>query len=92
VTLLKAEPDRSRLRLAFGEGRNREVKRYCQALGHPVRRLVRVEFGPLRLGRLAPGQSRPLTGREVAALRRLRRPQTSPIIRGLLTESHQELL
>ena len=39
-----------RLSVTFAEGRYREVKRYCEALGHPVMRLRRVQFGPLRLG------------------------------------------
>lgn len=60
------------LRLTFAEGRYREVKRYCKALGHPVRRLKRVQFGPLRLGALAPGAHRPLTAAELAALNDLR--------------------
>ncbi|HEU5324090.1 MAG TPA: pseudouridine synthase [Methylomirabilota bacterium] len=59
----------SLLRLTFTEGRKHEVKRYCEALGHRVRRLRRVAFGPLRLGSLRVGESRPLTAREVAALR-----------------------
>jgi pseudouridine synthase len=83
VRLLHRGRERTRLALTFGEGRWREVKRYCQALGHPVRRLTRVRFGPLTLGRLPPGESRPLTGREVAALMRLRGGDPSPIMRRL---------
>jgi 23S rRNA pseudouridine2605 synthase len=59
----------STLRLSFTEGRKHEVKRYCDALGHRVRRLRRIAFGPLRLGALAPGACRPLTPGEVSALR-----------------------
>ena len=59
----------TRLRLTFGEGRKHEVKRYCEALGHPVVRLRRVAFGPLTLGELAIGATRDLTRRELAALR-----------------------
>jgi pseudouridine synthase len=59
----------SRLQLTFGEGRKHEVKRYCEALGHRVRRLRRVAFGPLRLGDLPLGACRPLAPREVSALR-----------------------
>jgi 23S rRNA pseudouridine2605 synthase len=40
----------------------------CEAVGHPVRRLVRTRFGPLRDHRLAPGQWRPLTQAEIRAL------------------------
>ncbi len=63
---------RTRLSVTFSEGRYREVKRYCKALGHPVQRLKRVQFGPLRLGGLAPGGHRPLTRAELAALNDLR--------------------
>ncbi|PYM06595.1 MAG: pseudouridine synthase [Candidatus Rokuibacteriota bacterium] len=55
--------------LTFTEGRKHEVKRYCEALGHPVTRLRRIAFGPLTLGDLRPGQTRPLTTREIASLR-----------------------
>jgi 23S rRNA pseudouridine2605 synthase len=61
------------LRLAFCEGRKHEVKRYCEALGHPLRRLVRTRLGPLELGGLPPGRHRRVTGRELAALRSLTR-------------------
>jgi pseudouridine synthase len=72
VTRLAARADSSRLRVTFAEGRYREVKRYCKALGHPVRRLKRVQFGPLRLGDLAPGAHRALTPAEHRALDNLR--------------------
>ncbi len=71
VRLLRRMRDTTRLRLVFTEGRYREVKRFCEALGHPVVRLRRIEFGPLRLGCLAPGDSRPLTSAELARLSRL---------------------
>ncbi|MGH9464789.1 MAG: pseudouridine synthase, partial [Thermoanaerobaculia bacterium] len=59
----------STLRLTFTEGRKHEVKRYCEALGHRVRGLRRIAFGPLSLGTLPRGACRPLTPRELAALR-----------------------
>lgn len=48
------------LRLAVREGRKREVRRMLEALGRPVRKLVRLRFGPIELGNLAPGMWRAL--------------------------------
>lgn len=53
-----------RLEFTIAEGRTREVRRLCEALGLAVERLVRTRFGPVRLGSLEPGQTRPLTMRE----------------------------
>jgi 23S rRNA pseudouridine2605 synthase len=58
------------LRVTIHEGRNRQVRRMCEAVGHPVRRLVRTRIGPLRVGSLAPGAWRELTAPEVRALER----------------------
>lgn len=58
------------LRLVIHEGRNRQVRRMCEAVGHPVRRLVRVRIGPLRDPDLAAGEWRPLAVDEVRALER----------------------
>jgi len=69
VELDRAGPRESRLKLTFAEGRKHEVKRFCEALGHRVTSLRRIAFGPVALGALRPGQSRPLTAREVSALR-----------------------
>ena len=65
--------DESRVRIVLREGRNRQVRRMLEAIGHPVRRLRRVEMGPLRLGRLRPGAVRELLVSEVAALQRAAR-------------------
>ena len=56
------------LRLVVHEGRNRQVRRMCEAVGHPVRRLVRTRIGPVRATSLAPGQWRHLTVEEVRSL------------------------
>jgi pseudouridine synthase len=69
VALLDSGPATSRVRVAFTEGRKHEVKRYCEALGHPVVYLRRVAFGPIQLGSLPVGRSRALTASEVRALR-----------------------
>jgi 23S rRNA pseudouridine2605 synthase len=58
----------SLLRIAIHEGRNRQVRRMCEAVGHPVTRLVRTRIGPLADRRLAPGEWRPLAVAEVRAL------------------------
>jgi 23S rRNA pseudouridine2605 synthase len=56
------------LELTIHEGRKRQVRRMCKAVGHPVQRLERVRFGPLELGELKPGRYRRLTAVELAAL------------------------
>jgi 23S rRNA pseudouridine2605 synthase len=58
-----------RLELTIHEGRKRQVRRMCEAVGHPVRELERVAFGPLRLGGLEPGEHRRLSPAEVERLR-----------------------
>lgn len=60
-----------RLELTLTEGRNREVRRLCEAVGLEVLRLVRTRFGPIALGRLPRGQCRPLTAAERDRLRAL---------------------
>jgi pseudouridine synthase len=74
VRLLRRAARSTWLSLTFAEGRYREVKRYCQALGHAVVRLRRVRFGPLRLDDLPVGRCRPLTRAELARLNDLRGP------------------
>jgi 23S rRNA pseudouridine2605 synthase len=59
------------IELTIHEGRNRQVRRMCAAVGHPVAELRRVSFGPLRLGRLAAGEHRRLTPAELQRLRSL---------------------
>ncbi len=58
------------LRITIHEGRKRQVRRMCAAIGHPVHRLVRTRIGPIRLENLAPGEWRRLTATEVRALER----------------------
>lgn len=58
------------LRLTIHEGRNRQVRRMCEAVGHPVRRLVRTRIGPVADPSLRPGRWRPLARHEVQALLR----------------------
>ncbi len=58
------------VRITIHEGRNRQVRRMCEAIGHPVVRLVRTRIGPLVERSLAPGEWRALTQDEVRALER----------------------
>jgi 23S rRNA pseudouridine2605 synthase len=62
---------RGRLELTIHEGRKHQVKRMCAAVGHPVLRLHRSRYAGLDLRSLEPGEWRPLTAPEVAALRAL---------------------
>jgi 23S rRNA pseudouridine2605 synthase len=56
------------LEITIHEGRKREVRRMCEAVGHPVTGLERIAFGPLALGELKPGRYRRLSVVEVEAL------------------------
>jgi 23S rRNA pseudouridine2605 synthase len=56
------------IEITIHEGRKRQVKRMCEAVGHPVKRLERVAFGPLELGDLPQGRWRKLSDAEVDAL------------------------
>ncbi len=63
-----SQPEPGVLRITIHEGRNRQVRRMCEAVGHPVTRLVRTRIGPLHDRRLRPGTWRHLTQDEVIAL------------------------
>lgn len=60
----------SLLRITIREGRNRQVRRMCEAVGHPVVRLVRTRIGPVNGRDVAPGRFRELSMEEVMALSR----------------------
>ena len=64
-----SQPEAGVLRITIHEGRNRQVRRMCEAVGHPVNRLVRVRIGPIRDQRTPPGKFRHLTPHEVITLR-----------------------
>ena len=70
VGLLERVPGGSLVEITITEGRNRQVRRMFEAIGHPVTRLVRRAVGPLELGRLKPGSFRRLKPHEVQALYR----------------------
>lgn len=82
VSRVRFDPgaNRTSFTLVLTEGRKRQIRRSLRALGHPVRKLVRVRMGTVRLGRLAVGQARPLRREEV---RRLQQHATGLIGAGL---------
>jgi 23S rRNA pseudouridine2605 synthase len=63
-----SQPSPGVLRVTIHEGRNRQVRRMCEAVGHPVTRLVRVRIGPITDRRLKPGQWRALSDEELHQL------------------------
>jgi 23S rRNA pseudouridine2605 synthase len=63
-----SQPSPGVLRITIHEGRNRQVRRMCDAIGHPVTRLIRVRIGTLQDRTLQPGQWRHLETRELKAL------------------------
>ncbi|WP_134698915.1 pseudouridine synthase [Ammoniphilus sp. YIM 78166] len=71
LTFKDPQLNQATIKLTIHEGRNRQVRRMCQAVGHPVVKLKRVQLGFLTLGKLAPRQYRMLTPQEVDKLRQL---------------------
>ncbi len=69
VTEVSRSPTATVLEIVIHEGRKRQIRRMLEAVGHRVSSLERVRFGPLELGGLAPGASRPLEPAELEALR-----------------------
>ncbi|MHC4416247.1 MAG: pseudouridine synthase [Planctomycetota bacterium] len=70
LRLIKRDRDRTRLRMELREGRNRQIRRMMERVGYPVQKLRRIASGPLKLEGLRVGEWRPLTPRELAALKR----------------------
>lgn len=71
IVPLKETDENSWLEMTLHEGRNRQVKRMWEKMGHSVLKLVRVRFGGLSLGKIKPGEYRPLRPAEVEKLNRL---------------------
>jgi len=67
---LRREANEATILITIREGRNRQVRNMCEAIGHPVNRLQRVAIGPIRDARLKPGHWRELTPAEVERLRK----------------------
>ena len=74
VRVVAARADRSVVDVTIHEGRNRQIRRMFEQLGHRVLALTRTRFGPLKLGTLSSGEFRELTAAERAALERVRSP------------------
>lgn len=64
------DKDQTKLKITITEGRNRQIRRMCKAINLHVADLERISFGPLQLGNLEPGQSRPLTDAEILSLKK----------------------
>lgn len=69
IHVVTDEPERTVLEMTIREGKNRQIRRMCEAVGLDVIRLRRSALGAVKLGMLQPGQYRELTGQEVTALR-----------------------
>jgi 23S rRNA pseudouridine2605 synthase len=67
------------LEITIKEGRNRQIRRMCAAVGHPVSKLKRTRYGPIRLTGLKPGAYRRLTARELDSLQKCSTGQNAPI-------------
>jgi pseudouridine synthase len=65
ITLRKASNKESHLLVELVEGKNREIRRLFKSLGHRVRKIKRIAFGPLKLGDLEPGTYRPVSPEEL---------------------------
>jgi 23S rRNA pseudouridine2605 synthase len=75
VKRLKRQGNSTWLRIVLSEGKNREIRRMLAKLDHKVLRLKRIEIGPVELGSLATGKSRPLTPQELKSVKRLAEKQ-----------------
>lgn len=72
----EAGRDEAWLRIILHEGKKRQIRHMCAALGFPVKRLIRVRIGPLVIGKLAPGDWRKLTRDEIAQVQMQAQPRS----------------
>jgi 23S rRNA pseudouridine2605 synthase len=68
-TIGKGRQQTTKLTITLNEGRNRQIRRMCAQIGHPVRRLTRVRMGPITLRDVRPGHWRDLTPAEIEKLK-----------------------
>jgi 23S rRNA pseudouridine2605 synthase len=78
VELLHPTRQNAWIAITLEQGRYRQVRRMCEAIGHPVLKLIRVALGPLRLGSLPRGGWRPLTPAELRSLQAFAPPTQAP--------------
>ncbi|HWF85142.1 MAG TPA: pseudouridine synthase [Vicinamibacterales bacterium] len=78
IELLSEKGGHAALRVTIREGRNRQVRKMCESIGHPVTQLRRVAIGPIRDAKLKLGSWRELTADEVARLRKAAAKTTMP--------------
>ena len=71
VRVLRRNEQKVWLEVTLREGRNREVRRMCEAVGHKVDKLIRVSFGPLSLDDLPVGAYRSLSPKEIRGLKQI---------------------
>lgn len=80
ITVLTNEPERAVMLMVIKEGRNRQIRKMCEAVNLEVARLKRTAIGPVKLGMLQPGEYRELTAEELRALRAALAKGASPNI------------
>jgi pseudouridine synthase len=68
VSIVEAQSNNTWIDITIHEGRNRQIRKMCEAVGYPVMRLIRTKFGPWELGDLPSGQYRALTPADVAKI------------------------
>jgi 23S rRNA pseudouridine2605 synthase len=71
VDIIRILPQSSWLKVVLHQGWYRQIKRMCEAVGHPVLKIKRIRYGPLQVGKLTPGAYRHLTRNEIGQLYRL---------------------
>jgi len=69
IRVIKGEQDRTVLEIVLEEGRNRQIRKMCEAVGLEVARLKRTAIGPVKLGMLQPGKWRELTNEEMKMIK-----------------------
>lgn len=69
IRIIESKRDMALIEVTIHEGKNRQVRKMCEAIGHPVINLKRIAFGKLKLGKLKPGEWRNLSESEIEYLK-----------------------